>query len=113
MDGFLLHPLGLCAGTAHQVMLCKGYNFWSGIGSDLGEITLIGTIIAIGWRVRKHFECHVDTCHKVGLHHVAGTPHRTCWPHHPVLGDHEPHRVSLGHIHAAHARANQDSCHAD
>lgn len=70
----LLHPLeGL------------GYQFWSGVGSDFGELTLI-TGLAIGfWRTRKHLECHVEApknCHRLGRP-VPGTGHRACRLHHP------------------------------
>lgn len=55
------------------------YGFWSGIGSDIGEITLIGAALSIWW---KH-ECHVKGCHRVVRHPVAGTPHVVCRKHHP------------------------------
>ncbi len=62
-----------------------GYQWWSGIGSDLGEVTLI-TGLAIGfWRTKKHLECHVESpknCHRIGRP-VPGTGHRACRAHHP------------------------------
>jgi len=79
------HPLGQCAGTAHEVARCRSYNFWSGIGSDLGELTLITGVAVAFWRTRKHLECHVEAprpCHRIG-HPVAGTGHRACRRHHP------------------------------
>jgi hypothetical protein len=87
----------------------KGYQLWSGIASDVGEITLPVTLIAGALTLRswlhQHFECHKDTCHKLGFHHVEGTPYRTCWSHHPVLSKHEKHGVPLSHIHRAHQEA--------
>lgn len=91
-DSYLLHPLnGL------------GYQFWSGIGSDFQEIllpvTILTGVIWIRRFARQHLECHEETCRKLGLHHVEGTPFRTCWEHHPVLGQHDhksvPHAVIL------------------
>jgi hypothetical protein len=42
-----------------------GYQFWSGIGSDLGEITLLG--IAIG--AYKHINCEEPGCWRPGHRH--------------------------------------------
>ena len=36
------------------------YQFWSGVGSDIGEITLITAVVGGFWRTRKHLECHVE-----------------------------------------------------
>jgi hypothetical protein len=102
---WLWHPMGVCSGTAHQLELCRGYNFWSGIGADIGEITLVVSLISgILW-FRRHYQCHEETCRKVGVHRVLGTPYRTCWHHHPVLSNHPHGKVPLAHIHAAHAAA--------
>jgi hypothetical protein len=67
-----LHPLG---GT--------GYQFWSGIGSDIGEITLIGALIAI-WS--KH-NCHIHRCWRLSWHpseKYGG--HVVCRHHHEDSG---------------------------
>ncbi len=82
---WLWHPLGQCAGNTHEVLRCKSYNLWSGIISDVSEITLLGVFLGAAWRVRKHFECHVElpkNCHRIG-HPVLGTGHRACRRHHP------------------------------
>jgi hypothetical protein len=100
------HPIAPCSVPAAQFAKCKGYNFWSGIGADVGEITLIVSLISgIVW-FRTHFQCHEETCRKVGMHHVPGTPYRTCWHHHPVLSAHKRGKVPLERIRAAHAAAN-------
>lgn len=82
---WLGHPLGTCVAPHSAYEKCRGYNFWSGVGSDLGEITLI-TGLGIGfWRTRKHLECHVESpknCHRIGRP-VPGTGHRACRKHHP------------------------------
>ena len=50
----LLHPLeGL------------GYDFWSGIGSDLGELT----IVLVLWR---HLNCHAEGCWRPARHQMGG-----------------------------------------
>jgi hypothetical protein len=71
---WLLHPLGVCVGPA--VDACRGYNFWSGIGSDFSEITLLAGVYMI-WR--KH-NCHEVKCLRIGKHTVDGTPY--CNKHH-------------------------------
>jgi len=55
------------------------YGFWSGSGSDIGELAMVGGLVAI---VRKH-NCHVDKCWRVGRHPVAGTAYVVCRKHHP------------------------------
>lgn len=61
----LSHPLGVCVGTHAQVIACKGYNFWSGIGSDLGEITLLAAVIGL----YKHINCEEPHCPWMGHRH--------------------------------------------
>lgn len=78
----------------------RWYAFWSGAGSDIGELALLG---AAGAFWRKH-TCHVESprfCWRWGAHPVAGTPFRACKRHHPEV----PARVSAEHIHAAHRDA--------
>ena len=70
----LLHPLS-----------GEGYAFWSGIGSDFGQLTLITGLAIAAWRIRKHLECQVEAprnCHRLGRP-VPGTGHRACRRHHP------------------------------
>lgn len=62
-----------------------GYQFWSGIGSDIAEITLISALLAGFYKTYRHLECHVESpkaCHRIG-HLVPGTGHRACTKHHP------------------------------
>lgn len=55
------------------------YGFWSGFGSDLGEVTLLGAVLA-AWR---HKNCHHPGCLRVGRP-VDGTPYTACHRHHPA-----------------------------
>lgn len=48
---YLLHPMN-----------GKGYQFWSGIGSDFGELSILAAILA-GYR---HRNCHVKGCWRLG-----------------------------------------------
>ena len=52
------------------------YLFWSGSGSDLAELTLLGAFAGV-WH--KH-NCHTKGCWRIGKHVVEGTP--WCNRHH-------------------------------
>ena len=59
------------------------YNFWSGFGSDLGEVTLITTVgIGVYTGVRRA-NCHTKGCWRIGHHPLEGTPYHLCAHHHP------------------------------
>jgi hypothetical protein len=73
------------------------YNFWSGFGSDIGEVVIIGAIYQV---YRKH-DCHAKGCWRIGRHVVDGTPYITCKKHHPVRGN----NVDVAQIHAAYHKA--------
>jgi hypothetical protein len=57
------------------------YAFWSGAGSDIGEVTLIGAVLVAVRRVN----CHDKGCWRIVTHPVDGTPFKACHKHHPVL----------------------------
>jgi hypothetical protein len=97
---WLYHPLGVCALAPHaQYVACRSYNFWSGSGSDISEITLLGIAIA-GW---KHVNCAAPWCFRIGRHPTADGLHKLCRRHHPDLPN---RRLSLQEIHDRH-RAHQ------
>jgi hypothetical protein len=52
------------------------YGFWSGFGSDVSEVALIGAVFGI---FRRH-NCHERHCWRIGRHVVDGTP--WCDRHH-------------------------------
>jgi hypothetical protein len=54
----------------------RWYAFWSGFGSDMSEVTLIG--LAFGAYHRHN--CHQRRCWRIGRHTVDGTP--WCDRHH-------------------------------
>jgi hypothetical protein len=66
------------------------YGFWSGIGSDIGEVAILGGIVGI---YRKH-NCHVKGCVRIAKHPVDGTPYVVCAKHHPDV----PERVTFEHL---------------
>lgn len=61
------------------------YGFWSGFGSDLGEVTLVVAVVA--WY--KTNQCHVDSCHKIGKHPFKH--YKLCRKHHPDIPNHLTH----------------------
>lgn len=86
---WLFHPLGVCAHGGATYDQCLGYNFWSGIGSDIGEITVIGLVLSILITTYRKFNCHYggtkilppDGCHRIGrFDHGHFT---LCKNHHP------------------------------
>ncbi len=61
----------------------EGYAFWSGFGSDLGEVTLVGIVtggLAAFWT--KH-NCHVHHCWRLAWHPDPEHGHPVCKRHHP------------------------------
>jgi hypothetical protein len=76
------HWIALHSGTLHGGPDLY-YNFWSGFGADLGEVTLI-TAVALGvyTGVRK-VNCHTKGCWRIGHHALEGTPYILCKRHHP------------------------------
>ena len=60
------------------------YLWWSGAGSDLGELGIAGALIAT---YRRH-TCHVGSprfCWRLGTHPIDGTVYRACGRHHPTV----------------------------
>lgn len=74
------------------------YGFWSGFGSDIGELAIIGGLV----HVARDHNCHVKGCWSIRSHPVEGTTHRVCRRHHPAMSDvpptvedvHRDHRVA-------------------
>lgn len=54
------------------------YGFWSGIGSDISELALLG---GIGAMIRQR-NCEVHGCWRLGRHQTAAG-HMVCRRHHP------------------------------
>lgn len=64
------------------------YGFWSGFGSDLGELAIIGGLIS----VYRRNNCEIHGCWRIGRHVTAGN-HHVCRKHHP--DDHLTHQGVL------------------
>jgi hypothetical protein len=92
-----MHWLALFFGTYAGDGNNSGYLFWSGIGSDIGELAIIGAIYGT-WRKAA---CHEPRCWRFGHYHVDGTPYKACHKHHPAI-DGKPRK---GHMTEAFHRA--------
>lgn len=66
----LQHWLAVHTGSVNTSGSPRNYNFFSGAGSDLSEITILG--FAAGWWHKVN--CHQDGCFRIGRHVVDGSP---------------------------------------
>ena len=73
-----------------------GYLWWSGTGSDLGELALLGVLLGV---VRR-LNCHEPRCWRWGHLPVPGTAWHACRRHHPAPPTagtlHDHYRLYLG-----------------
>lgn len=70
------HWLTVHTGSSNTPGTPPNYNFFSGAGSDLSELAIVGAVLGA---YRKH-NCHADGCWRIGRHVVTGTP--WCDRHH-------------------------------
>lgn len=104
LTGWRAHPLGNCTGTAAEIERCKGYNWYSGIGSSVNEWITTAFIVASGTAAYfHHHQCHVHGCHYFNRRWL---PKRLSWhpsparDGHPVCKlHHEHHPRGGGHTH--------------
>lgn len=75
------------------------YLAWSGVVSDIGEVTLIGSIAAGAVLLYRHLNCHMDhprNCRRLAFRRITdpdtGEHLRLCRKHHP-----RPH-VTEAHV---------------
>lgn len=78
----------------------NGYQFWSGMGANFGEVTVIGAAVALV----RHWNCDAPWCPWRGKHPTADGLHHLCRKHHPDLPN---RRLSLAEIHHRHVRAKE------
>lgn len=77
------HWLAYRTGSLNMPGSPPNYNFFSGSGSDLTEVTMIGAMLAV---FKKH-NCHARWCVRVGHHELedkkTGLKYNLCRRHHP------------------------------
>jgi hypothetical protein len=59
----------------------SGYQFWSGFGSDLGELSILVALCGILWATWRRHNCHVRGCPRI-IWKPHGE-HELCRKHHP------------------------------
>jgi hypothetical protein len=83
------HWLAIHTGTCPEVGSCSSgsgawYGFWSGFGSDLGELTIVA---AIALHTKVFWTAHTCRgrwwCWRPGTHRLEGTNYQFCHDHHP------------------------------
>jgi hypothetical protein len=75
-------PVHLILNTVYHYIGINGTSpwgtFWSGFGSDIGELAIVGSLAAL----IRHHNCEVKGCPRLGRHTTAAN-HRVCRHHHP------------------------------
>jgi hypothetical protein len=63
------------------------YGFFSGFGSDLGEVAIIGGLVQL---YRQH-NCHVKGCARLSKHEydMDGVKYKLCRKHHPEVNEND------------------------
>ncbi|GAB3046761.1 hypothetical protein GCM10027053_00540 [Intrasporangium mesophilum] len=87
------------------------YGFWSGIGSDIAELTLVGAVSTGVYQLVKKYNCHHPGCWRVGNHPAAGGQFYLCWRHHPDFMGGKPTKEIIAELHREHL-ARQEVLHA-
>ena len=90
------------------------YGFWSGFGSDLAELGILGAIGTGVYQLVKKYNCHEPGCWRVGTHPAAGGQFLLCYRHHPDFKGTRPTRdviVRMHREHAEHQAAIRDKLH--
>lgn len=80
---YMLHP-----------MHGNGYQWWSGAGANLGELSIVMTIVVAMLAWWRHHNCHVKRCPFLQWHSHPEHGHPVCRRHHP-------HEVSETGVNAA------------
>lgn len=76
---------GLTSGTG------LGYLFWSGAGSDIGELSIVGAAVTFYWQ----HTCHITRCWRWAKHDYTqdGATYKLCTKHHPNASTLKAHEI--------------------
>lgn len=93
------------------------YGFWSGFGSDIGEVTLITAILTPAVVAARHSNCHTRGCWRITSHKTTdpktGHPYRQCIRHDPHLKDHANKHFWQNHFSDEHLAGVHERVKAD
>ena len=92
---WLLHFLGVRPTSGSGA-----YAWWSGAGSDIGELAILGGLVTLV----RHQNCGTSGCFRFGRHEyeMDGVKHKLCKKHHPAV-DHR-HEFSAKEFADHHAK---------
>ena len=102
------HWLAVHTGTVNEPG--PYYGFWSGFGSDLAELSILGAIGTGVYQLVKKYNCHEPGCWRVGTHPAAGGQFLLCYRHHPDFRGTRPTHEMIERLHRQHA-AQQEAMH--
>jgi hypothetical protein len=95
------HWLASVTGSENTPGTPPNYNFWSGFGSDIAEVTILIGLISL----YKKKNCHKRWCWRIGHHDYkdpdTGLTYMLCRAHHP---DHPGRHLSADIIASIHRR---------
>lgn len=77
----------------------RAYNWWSGSGSDLGELAIIAALVGTA----RKWNCHIKGCWRLAHHEydLDGVKYHLCRVHHPAtdtrptLSDFDAHHAAM------------------
>jgi hypothetical protein len=78
------------------------YGFWSGFGSDLEELGILGAIGAAIYQLVKKYNCHEPSCWRIGSHPAADGQFNLCYRHHPDFQGKKPTHELIARLHREH-----------
>jgi hypothetical protein len=121
--GFLQHWIAIHSGSDFE--MCGGspcpvqpyYNWWSGPGSDLGEVTLITAILTPAIIAARHRNCATRGCWRLTDQVIeddrSHVKYRRCHRHHPCIpNEHARHGILRHHMSDEHL-AEIDAHHVE
>ena len=94
------HWLAVHTGTVNETG--PYYGFWSGFGSDLAELSILGAIGTGVYQLVKKYNCHEPGCWRVGTHPAAGGQFLLCYRHHPDFMGRKPTHDTIARLHQEH-----------
>src|SRR5215510_7999415 len=96
------HWLGVHTGNLNESGAY--YAFWTGFGSDLAELGILGAIGTGVYQPVKKYNCHAPRCWRVGSYPAAGGQFLLCHHHHPDFAGTKPTHDLIVRMHREHAQ---------